>query len=331
MSNERFLEERASGVGGSDIHHVLTLEPYGCARRLWYEKTGHPPDYHPEEKPIFHRGIQLEPVILDMLRAKYPEPEYKITRNQKMLRAKQARYYILHPDGMLIPKQSGESKAVIETKTAGERAWRRMKKEGIPAAYIVQAQWACLVSRLDRCCFAVLWADGWQFESFMIDRNIAMLQDIAARVDKFWLQVQTRQAPPALEPGDARCQRCVYRTTCQGNALMDRAGRPEDRSDLVQLEDVDRAAAEAVAIAVDRYWQIKELADDAEEMMEDAKQKLKAALGEYSAVDVNGARVYHRVQQSWRVDTNLLKAKYPDIYRAVLRPSISQPLRVYSI
>ena len=41
-------EARRRGIGGSDWVDVLGIPPYGCARELWYEKTGTEPDYDPE-------------------------------------------------------------------------------------------------------------------------------------------------------------------------------------------------------------------------------------------------------------------------------------------
>ena len=61
---EQFLADRLSGIGGSDVADVLSLEPWGCARRLYYEKRQVPPDYADESKEaLFERGHVLEPLV----------------------------------------------------------------------------------------------------------------------------------------------------------------------------------------------------------------------------------------------------------------------------
>jgi predicted phage-related endonuclease len=39
--------------------------------------------------------------------------------------------------------------------------------------------------------------------------------------------------------------------------------------------------------------------------------------------------VQYKPQVSQRVDTAALKGKYPDIYAAVVKPSVSRPFRVF--
>jgi predicted phage-related endonuclease len=42
-------------------------------------------------------------------------------------------------------------------------------------------------------------------------------------------------------------------------------------------------------------------------------------------------RVLFRVVETSRVDTDALKAKYPDVYADVLKRSVSRPLRIFKI
>ncbi len=329
---QKWLAERKRGVGASDVHQVLNLEPYGCARRLFYEKVSFPPDYEPEDKLIFRRGKQMEPIILDMLREEHTDLDIKASADS---RQGDVGYHRASPDGFAYERSTG-SGMVIESKTAGERAWRKMVAEGLPDSYIVQLQWSMHVCGVQRGLFAVLWADAWRFRSWIVERNQPNIDKLVEAVDVFWARVKrakehdtAEQAPERLEPSDSRCQRCIYRTSCQGRALIEASeGKGETRSDIVFLTGKE---ARAVESAVERFLSLRELANEATEMLESAKAEIKQAMGDRTAVEVNGARVYNRPVVSKRVDTTMLKQKYADVYKAVAKDSVSQPLKVYGI
>lgn len=334
MNREQWLAERRLGVGASDIADVLTLEPYGCARRLFYEKVGVPSDYAAEDKAIFDRGRRMEPVILEMVQEYHPEVDVKTATHES--RRGTTPHHRASPDGYAYERTTSAG-MVIESKTAGERAWRRMVREGLPEAYGVQLQWSMHVFGVRRGIFAVLWPDGWQFRSWIVERDQSLIDELVFAVDEFWYKVTMAKAnsapaeyaPERLMPTDRRCQRCSYRTTCQGRALLDSAGKDElVRNDLVILGGSEARKIEDIA---ERYMSLRELASEAEDMLEAVKDELKAALGERGAVEVRGARIYNRPVSSLRVDTRKLKQKYADVYKDVVKESISQPLKVYSV
>ena len=330
--HQKWLADRKRGVGASDIHQVLNLEPYGCARRLFFEKVGFPPDYEAEDKLIFRRGKQMEPIILDLLKEEHADLDIKAATESKQ---GSVSHHRASPDGYAYERSTG-SGMVIESKTAGERAWRKMIADGLPDSYIVQLQWSMHVCGVQRGLFAVLWADAWKFRSWIVERNQPMIDELIEAVDAFWARIKrakehdtAEQAPERLEPSDSRCQRCIYRTSCQGRALLEAAGdKGEMRNDVVMLTG---ALARQMESAVERFLSLRELANEATEMLESAKAEIKAAMGDRTAVEVNGARVYNRIVISKRVDTTMLKQKYADVYAAVAKDSVSQPLKVYGI
>jgi putative phage-type endonuclease len=334
MNHQQWLAERRKGVGASDIHQVLALEPYGCPRRLFLEKINFPPDYEAEDKAIFRRGKMMEPIILQLLAEEHLDLNIKASADS---RQGSVSHHRASPDGFAYEITGAGAGMVIESKTAGERAWRKMIADGLPESYIVQLQWSMHVCGVQHGIFAVLWPDAWKFRSWIVERNQAMIDDIVERVDAFWERVKRtklhdtmEQAPLAFPPGDARCQRCIYRTSCQGKALLEASeGRGDlQRNDLVMLTGPEARKIESIA---ERFIALRELASEATDMLEAAKVELKAELGERTAVEVKGARIYNRPVISRRVDMNALKQKYKDVYEAVAKDSISQPLRVFGI
>lgn len=331
MNHQQWLAERKKGVGASDIHQLLDLEPYGCSKRLFLEKVNFPPDYEPEDKAIFRRGKMMEPIILQLVADEHLDMSITAAGDS---RHGAVSHHRASPDGIAVT-MTGEA-LVIESKTAGERAWRKMIAEGLPDAYIAQLQWSMHVCDTKRGMFAVLWPDAWKFRSWIVERDQAMIDDIVERVDAFWARVKRakehdtmEQAPPALAPGDPRCQRCIYRTSCQGKALIEATERgSEGRSDLVILTGAEALKIEAIA---ESYMSLRELAKEAADMLEASKEELKAALGNRGAVEVKGARIYNRPVITSRVDTVKLKQKFADVYKEVVKDSISQPLKVFGI
>ena len=61
-----FHEVRKTGFGGSDAHHYANIEPYGCARRVVYDKMGVPADYPFTGNNHTERGIWLEPIVAEL-------------------------------------------------------------------------------------------------------------------------------------------------------------------------------------------------------------------------------------------------------------------------
>jgi hypothetical protein len=54
------IAERKKAIGGSDIPHLVGLEPFGCQRRLWYDKKGVPEDFPQQTNRHMKRGSAME-------------------------------------------------------------------------------------------------------------------------------------------------------------------------------------------------------------------------------------------------------------------------------
>ena len=62
--------DRTRFIGGSDLGHIVNAPPYGCARKLWYQKRGVQPDYEIEFRGHLIRGTKLEPLIVEEYQAR---------------------------------------------------------------------------------------------------------------------------------------------------------------------------------------------------------------------------------------------------------------------
>jgi predicted phage-related endonuclease len=63
--------------------------------------------------------------------------------------------------------------------------------------------------------------------------------------------------------------------------------------------------------------------------MEAVKEEATRLLQDRAGATAPGFRVGYKPQTSMRVDSKALKTKFPDVYEAVVKPSVSRPFRVF--
>jgi len=314
MLTEKQIEERKSGIGGSDVHHLFSEKPYGCSRKLFYEKTGQEADHPVTDTGVMERGNVLEPVTADFY---VKETGHKIVRRNEALVHKDYPWARANVDRLIHNDPRGVG--VLECKTAGREMFFKIKKEGLPSSYILQLQWYLFVTGYKWGAFAVLWADGWQFLHFEVERDGEMIKHLLDAGQSFWRNKDNRM-PPRLDSSDKRCKTCPFRTTCQGEALLnavssDNGEIPTDYS----LDDL-----------VNEFIRYKEIVDEATELMEGSKLKLKEAIGDRPAVDTHGYRIHFAPFESNRFDTRRFKKDHPELAEKYLTKNVYRPLKTYA-
>jgi putative phage-type endonuclease len=341
----KFQAERLSGIGGSDSKDYLDIAPYGCRRRLWYDKREVVPDYpvNPQKtEDLFARGHALEPII----RERYMQDTGRRVTLQDIIRHPAHPELLYHPDGIIHdPEKPGPG--ILECKTAGREVFYRMKREGLPDDYVAQIQHGMMVSGFEWGSFAVLWPDGWQMlPPFDVKRDHGLIEYMQPRAQGLWAMVQDEVEPPRLEPKSPQCQKCAWRSSCQGKALLE--GVAEEGEEV----EYDEALA---AVTAD-ILEFRDIVKDAEGELEAKKALLKKLLGKRTAIDTAGARVYFRAVESMRWDANHMAKAYGELVawvealeveepslgtpsigallvdpeKAYKKPSTSRPLRVFA-
>jgi predicted phage-related endonuclease len=98
--------------------------------------------------------------------------------------------------------------------------------------------------------------------------------------------------------------------------------------DRVDVDEDAETIAGLGSIAAE-YLALRDVRDEAEEAMEALKADAAAMIGDAPGGVAPGYRISFAPQVSQRVDTVALKKFYPDIYAAVVKPSVSRPFRVF--
>lgn len=309
-------------LGGSDWGDVLSLKPYGCARKLWYQKTGQKPDYPQEVSGPMQRGTRMEKIVADI----YAASKQRKLQKRKSYPAHGPEWLQGSPDYRIMGNDDGRGPGILEVKTAGEWAFKKFKREGLPGYYVMQLQHYLALTGYIWGAWAILWPDAWEFVTFDVERDDKLIGVLWTAGELFIRALENGPIPDRIDPPDRRCSSCPFRTTCQGQVLLEAAGG--DREDLVALDDEQ----ELPGLLAD-YRELKSVVDEATDHLDVVKAAIKGrmkAIG-HEAAQIPGSRVYCRTITSMRIDSRQLRKDQPQIAEKYSKPSISTPLKVYFV
>jgi putative phage-type endonuclease len=327
-----FLAERRSGVGGSDVHHLWSLEPYGCRLRLWREKRGEEPDRPEEDLDVFRRGRKLEALIAD----EYSERTGHRVETRGHARHPQFPHLVVHIDrAVFSPHREGFG--VLECKSVGRNLYYSYLREGLPDSHILQLQHGMLVTGATWGAFALLWPDGWKLHPWEVERDEDLCEDIRDEADIFWAEVQNGPMPPRLDVTDDRCHSCPFQIKCQGEVI-----------ERLMTEGKGAVKDPSLAGLVREWARTKEAVDAADAEHEGVKAELRLKVGDSrTIVDTPAGKIHYAPQQEWNVvkleaekpevmkqyrtkyDLGKLSAEHPELEKDYRKAGKKRPLRVY--
>lgn len=316
VDRSAWLAERRRGLGGSDMQHVFAEAPYGCPRRLYYDKIGEPQDFPENETAVMQRGTRLEDLVAEL----YAEETGRTIESRPAIVSEAHPWARVNVDRVIVGDERGPG--ALEIKTHGDWLFRRVKREGLLNAHVLQLQWALFVTGYSWGSYAVMHPDSWSLIYFDVPRDDVLIEAMVRAGGRFWRQVESRTPPDPLPEVDKRCRACPWRTRCRGAEIMAMHPAQPGESDLPLEQDdgLDPLLAD--------YAEAQRMADEAEETVELIRQAIKAHMGDRRAAECHAGRVYYAPQTSQRIDTKLLRAKWPDIAKECSKPSVSRPLKI---
>jgi putative phage-type endonuclease len=218
--------DRISGIGSADVADVFSLEPYGCARKLMYEKLKFVPDYD-EDKATqnFHirRGLLFENLAGEMYANM---TKRRIRTPNRAFRSDYHPFMIAHIDKLVLEK--GEKTYPLEIKNPSKSHYLKIKyalnnpltsSTAIPQSWLLQLQHQIFVKESGKGAFAIMSPElGEMLPSIDIPRDDALIQNFIVKGEgAFWAMKDQNMLPnklPNIE--DVRCAKCAYRITCRG-------------------------------------------------------------------------------------------------------------------
>lgn len=192
-----FLEERRTGIGGSDIAALDpdTGSPFASPWSVWASKVGLVPDRAPSD--AMQLGLDLEPLIAEWFRRR---TGLYTGAAQTLARHRRATWAIAHLDGLVYETDPDDTPdeleplGVLELKYTGE-SWERP-----PAHYLAQVQWQMYATGLEHGWVAALMLPFGRptFEVFEVRADHREQTRLATIADRFWHDhCLTGIAPPA--------------------------------------------------------------------------------------------------------------------------------------
>ena len=279
--DEKWHEERRTGLGGSDAPVVVLGEYYGKTDHdLFLEKTGAiaPDDY---DSPDIRRGLRQEPIAAQV----YEEISgYKVRRVKKILRHKERPYILANIDREIL----GLDGAPLEIKCPRAMTFRKYQMEGIPEGIQIQGAHYLAVKGKGQVIFAIFCAELDEMLIVPVERDQELINLILDKESEFWSYVEAGEFPelPAPKPLD----------------LLPIGG------ELVKVDTAEWVKAAAA------FWTARGIKEEAIALEDEAKAKIIKLMGEHDVVEGAGLRVYHREQAGRKsFDKKALQAAHPEI------------------
>jgi hypothetical protein len=244
---QQWLAQRRTGIGGSDVIHLLNEPQYGkgCQKWLAFDKLGVPEDYPqvPTAGQI-RRGTKLESLVAE----EYSEKTGRELRRQPSRVNKDYPWARVNMDRQALagtgnPGFEIDKTGAVEIKTFGEWPFRKMVREQklLPGTAL-QIQHTMFVTGYDWTAFAGMEVSHWDLMHFDVPRDEQTIDIIKREGDKFWTMKEKGQLPaPLPNPEDERCRVCTYRKTCRGSerdhAFAAQLEKSKDKPKLVRIND----------------------------------------------------------------------------------------------
>lgn len=330
---EQIREERQSYIGGSDLHHLFNLKPYGCELQLMRKKLGQQPDIAFFGNDNTDRGNALEPLAAK----RYTEVTGRELRKINVGKAhKDITFFRPTPDYEILNNARGPEwgPGLLSIKCPNKESFLKLKyavdawKNPNPnpteyekaqaergrdtcLPYILQLQGELCAYGRKWGSFAFFNADLWKVVYFDVDFDPSIAEMLEEKLVVFWSKKTAGTLPDKLEATSSQCRGCEFRVSCQSEDLLKLLQSEGPEGDIATLPILDQLVGE--------LREVEEIAAEAEKLVNDKKDNIKQVLSDCDVAQSEKFRVYHRLQ-SGRVTFN-----HKDFFKA--HPEIEEKER----
>jgi hypothetical protein len=294
---EKFLAERRTCLGGSDAPDLLELAPFGCTRKLWYDKKGVPEDFPFDVNFHVRRGNAIEPIALAEFCREFQCGQLPHAPGQAPPHTIHASipYIGAHVDEFItMPFERGNGEVgVLEIKVPASRHFQKIKSSGMPpASWIAQVQWNMLATELHWGALGVFNPDIFKILRFDVAEDLEAQEGMKTLAEIFWDSLTLDKPPYAQLPeGDARCYECSWRTKCKGLGRTPSSVTDQERLDLArQAYELDESPE--LLKLINEYLTAKAEFNEAKKWSEDLKEEVEETLGNRHVILADGRRVW---------------------------------------
>lgn len=311
VDEEAWLKARTLGIGGSDIGTICGVNKYSSPRALFFKKTGQYEnaefaEFSEASKERMHFGHKLEPIVADEF---IRREEKKVVICPATLAHKDYPWALANVDRVIVDDDENPI-GILEIKTADARLLKDWEEGDLPHSYLYQLQWYLFVTNLKYGAIAAL-IGGNRYIMYEVYRDDSLVNDVMVpAADKFWNTNVRELVVPEVTGSDMDAQ---INKELYGDAI------PESEI-LLQTEE-DDALAELIVATKEQIKQLKKIEAD-------AINKFQAKMGRNIRALTTERTVTWSPYSTRRVNNDLLKERYPDIYEEV---RTSSPARRFTI
>ncbi|WP_168247681.1 MULTISPECIES: YqaJ viral recombinase family protein [unclassified Mesorhizobium] len=214
-----WLAARSKDVTASVAAALLSIHPYVTPYGLFMEKTGRlSPDE--EETEAMERGNLMEPVVVAMIRKRFPEWTV-IYENDRAYYRDPERRIGATPDAFIV-RADRAGTGNCQVKSASEEAFKQYwldpdTGEVVPPMWI--AVQAITEARLTGCAWAcvalvvITWRGTFQLHIIDIPIHFRLWNRLVAKVGEFWAMVESGEEPDPDWQRDGEVVMDVYRSS----------------------------------------------------------------------------------------------------------------------
>lgn len=296
--------DRSKFLGGSDAAAVLGLSRWKTPLQIWGEKTGNIVPEDISDRLSVKLGNRLEQVVVEL---------FEEETGKKCRRVNEALTHPVHPflAAKLDRRVVGED-AILEVKTAS--GWKIKEWEGddIPQEYVIQVLHYLAVTGAKKAYIACLIGGNQKFVWKEILRDEKVLKQLVAKEVEFWNDFVVTKIMPtaAITKDDADTLFSLFPDGAEG---------------------VELSLGSDVNAIIEAIQRAEVTVKQAEDLVDEGKNRLRAVLGEASIGKTDKFRVTWKNQMSRRVDTTKLKEQAPALYAEYSKESASRVLRISSL
>lgn len=298
MSREEWLEQRKHGIGGSEASALMGQNPYSSPLRVYMDKLGKGEDKVTTE--AMRQGTDLEAYVAERFTE---ETGMKVRKVNKILQHPEYPWMLANIDRDIVGVNAG-----LECKTTSPYSKYKFDEGEINPHYYWQSMHYMAVTGAEKWYVAVL-VLGKSFIVFPVDRDEDAIKTLIDVEREFWEHHVVPKEPPVPTGGDA-----------DDEALDMIYPVGEDSPDEVELDSLE-SILDLRDLTVTRR-------DELNAEIREYDQQLKVALGENQHGFSAKWRVNWTNTTTNRVDTKLLKEKYPEIAAEVTRPTVGRRFTV---
>lgn len=193
LTREEWLQERMTGIGGSDAGTILGVNKWKSKTQLFFEKTN-PEMIQEISNDAIHFGNVLEDVVAEEFAARTGK---KVRRDNRMLRHPDHHFMMANLDRVVV----GE-KALLECKTTSQYNAEQWEDDNVPAQYLCQIQHYMAVTGFEKAYIAVL-IGGQSFIWKEIQRDEELIQIIITAEKDFWENYVQAGVIPEIDGSEA--------------------------------------------------------------------------------------------------------------------------------